>query len=105
MVSEDTVRNVLKEVVDPELGLDIVNLGLIYRVDVMEEGKMVDIDMTLTTPACPVGPHIIQQAREKVLSLREEHPELEDVQINMVWSPFWNASMMSEEAREQLGFF
>ncbi len=105
MVTEEVVRDALTNVIDPELGLDVVNLGLIYRVDVLEEGKLVDIDMTLTTPACPAGPHIIQQVRENVLSLREQHQELEDVKVNMVWTPFWNASMMSEDAREQLGFF
>jgi metal-sulfur cluster biosynthetic enzyme len=105
MVTEEMVRNALTNVIDPELGLDVVNLGLIYRVDVLEEGKLVDIDMTLTTPACPAGPHIIQQVRDNVLSLREQHQELEDVKVNMVWTPFWNASMMSEDAREQLGFF
>lgn len=105
MVTEETVQNALKGVYDPELGLDIVNLGLVYRVDVLNDGKLVDIDMTLTTPACPIGPQIVAQAREHVLALREDHQELEDVQVNLVWTPFWNPSMMSEDAREELGFF
>lgn len=105
MVTEQDVRSALMNVVDPEIGLDIVNLGMIYRIDVLNDGKLVDIDMTLTTPACPAGPQIIEQARSQVLRLRETYPTMENVQINMVWTPFWNASMMSEDAREQLGFF
>jgi metal-sulfur cluster biosynthetic enzyme len=105
MVNEELVRAALKNVVDPEIGLDIVNLGLIYRVDVLEEGKRVEVDMTLTTPACPAGPQILDQARREVLSLSDVYQNLEDVQINLVWTPFWNPSMMTEDAREELGFF
>jgi len=92
-------------VVDPEIGLDVVNLGLVYRIDILDDGKTVDIDMTLTTPACPAGPQILEQARREVMSLKEVYKELENVKINLVWTPFWNPSMMSEEAREELGFF
>jgi metal-sulfur cluster biosynthetic enzyme len=105
MLNEEKIRSVLKNVYDPELGLDIVNLGLIYRVDILEEGKTVDIDMTLTTPACPIAPQMIEHARQQVLSLQSDHQELENVQINLVWTPFWNPSMMSDDAREELGFF
>ncbi len=105
MVTEDMVRAALQNVIDPEIGMDIVNLGLIYRVDVMEEGKKVDIDMTLTTPACPAGPQILNQARSEVLALGDVYKNLEDVNINLVWTPFWNPSMMTEDAREELGFF
>ncbi len=105
MINEEAVREALKKVVDPEIGLDIVNLGMIYRVDVLEEGKKVDIDMTLTTPACPAGPYIVQSAKDSVLELQTTFEELEDVQVNLVWTPFWNPSMMSEDARDQLGFF
>ncbi len=105
MVNEDMVRSALKNVIDPEIGLDIVNLGLIYNVDVLDSGKTVAIDMTLTTPACPAGPQIIEQAKREVLSLKDVYKEIEDVKINLVWTPFWNPSMMTEEAREELGFF
>jgi metal-sulfur cluster biosynthetic enzyme len=105
MVTEDMVRAALKNVVDPEIGLDVVNLGLVYRVDVLDEGKTVDIDMTLTTPACPAGPQILDSAKREVLALSEVYKDLENVKINLVWSPFWNPSMMSEEARDELGFF
>ncbi|MEI7769621.1 MAG: metal-sulfur cluster assembly factor [Chloroflexales bacterium] len=105
MITEDMVRAALRNVVDPEIGLDIVNLGLIYRVDVLDDGRTVDIDMTLTTPACPAGPQIIDQARREVLSLSDVYKGLEDVKINLVWTPFWNPSLMSEDAREELGFY
>jgi len=105
MITEDMVRAALKNVVDPEIGLDVVNLGLVYRIDILDDGKTVDIDMTLTTPACPAGPQILEQTRREVMSLKEVYKELENVKINLVWTPFWNPSMMSEEAREELGFF
>lgn len=105
MLTEDMVRAALKNVIDPEIGLDIVNLGLVYRVDIMEEGRRVDIDMTLTTPACPAGPQILDGAKREVMALGEVYKGLEDVKINLVWTPFWNPSLMSEEAREELGFF
>ena len=105
MITEDMVRAALKNVVDPEIGLDVVNLGLVYRIDILDDGKTVDIDMTLTTPACPAGPQILEQARREVMALKEVYKELENVKINLVWTPFWNPSMMSEEAREELGYF
>ena len=105
MITEDMVRAALQNVIDPEIGLDIVNLGLVYRVDVLDEGRTVDVDMTLTTPACPAGPQIINQARSEIESLREVYKDLEDIKINLVWTPFWNPSLMSEDAREELGFF
>ena len=63
MITEDMVRSALKNVYDPEIGVDVVNLGLIYKIDVYDQGKKVDVDMTLTTPACPAGPQILEQAR------------------------------------------
>jgi metal-sulfur cluster biosynthetic enzyme len=105
MITEEMVRAALKNVVDPEIGLDIVNLGLVYRVDVLNDGHTVDIDMTLTTPACPAGPQIIEQARREVMSLTQVYKNLEEVKINLVWTPFWNPSLMSEDAREELGFY
>ena len=105
MITEDMVRSALKNVYDPEIGLDIVNLGLIYNVDVHDQGKKVDVDMTLTTPACPAGPQIIENARREIGALRDVYSDLEEININLVWTPFWNPSMMSEDAREELGFF
>jgi metal-sulfur cluster biosynthetic enzyme len=105
MITEDMVRSALKNVYDPEIGLDIVNLGLVYNIDVQEQGKKVDVDMTLTTPACPAGPQILDQVRREIGSLKDVYAELDEININLVWTPFWNPSMMSEDAREELGFF
>jgi metal-sulfur cluster biosynthetic enzyme len=105
MLDDALVRSALKNVIDPEIGLDIVSLGLVYDVGIDDAGRTITVDMTLTTPACPAGPQILEQARREVLSLATVHPSLENVRINLVWTPFWNPSMMSEDAREELGFF
>jgi metal-sulfur cluster biosynthetic enzyme len=105
MVTEEMVRTALKNVVDPEIGLDVINLGLVYNVDIQDQGKKVQVDMTLTTPACPAGPQILDQARREIIALKDVFKDLEDVNINLVWTPFWNPSMMTDEAREELGFF
>jgi metal-sulfur cluster biosynthetic enzyme len=99
------VRSALRNVYDPEIGLDIINLGLVYNINVQDQGKKIDVDMTLTTPACPAGPQILDQARHEIGTLRDVYQDLEEVNINLVWTPFWNPSMMTEEAREELGFF
>jgi len=99
------VRAALRNVYDPEIGLNIVDLGLVYGVDISEDGKEARIEMTLTTPACPAGPMIIENAQKEVMALRDVHPQLEEAKINLVWTPFWNPSMMSEDAREELGYF
>ncbi|HSH83192.1 MAG TPA: metal-sulfur cluster assembly factor [Herpetosiphonaceae bacterium] len=104
MLNEDLVRSALKNVYDPEIGLNIVDLGLVYNVDVAE-GKNVHVDMTLTTPACPAGPMILDSAKKEIQGLKDVYPQLENVDIKLVWTPFWNPSMMSEDAREELGYF
>jgi metal-sulfur cluster biosynthetic enzyme len=105
MITEEMVRTALKNVYDPEIGLDVINLGLVYNVEIQDQGKRVSVDMTLTTPACPAGPQILEQARREIGALKDVYQDLEDVNINLVWTPFWNPSMMTEEAREELGFF
>jgi metal-sulfur cluster biosynthetic enzyme len=105
MITEEMVRSALKNVYDPEIGLDLVNLGLIYRVEIVEDGRKVDIDMTFTTPACPAGPQLLDQVKREVLGLNTVYRNLEEVQVNLVWTPFWNPQMMSQEARDELGFF
>ena len=105
MLSDDMVRSALKNVVDPEIGVNIVDLGLIYNVDIRDEGRQIVVDMTLTTPACPAGPQIIDQAHKEVNALEVIHPSLNDVNINLVWTPFWNPEMMSQDAKDELGYF
>lgn len=96
--SAEEIRTVLREhVYDPELGINVVDLGLIYDVTV-EEGRIV-VDMTLTTPACPLAASL-PTAVEQVL---RERFEGYDVEVNLVWEPRWTPERMSEEAREMLG--
>ena len=92
----ETIRN---EVYDPELGLNIIDLGLVYDIDVADH--KVDITMTLTSPGCPVGPELITNMR-RALSKFED---LDEVDVNLVFSPPWHPSMMSEEAKDELGYF
>jgi len=100
MVTEEQVMEALKTVDDPELMLPLVELGLIYGVDV--QGDDVAITMTLTTPACPMNQYIGGQVEE---ALREHVPEVKNVGVNIVWSPPWNPEMMSDDAKMELGFF
>ncbi|GIV68980.1 metal-sulfur cluster assembly factor [Caldilinea sp.] len=98
----DEVREVIRaKVKDPELMMNVVDLGLIYDIEVTPE-KTVEITMTLTSPGCPAGPEIITSVQ------RETHnafPDVEEVNIHLTWSPFWNPDMMSDEAKEELGIF
>ena len=102
MPTKEQVLEALKAVVDPEIMMDIVNLGLIYEVKIDEEKKSIDIDMTLTSPGCPMAPQIMTDTYQTV---QRSFPDVDDVEINLVWVPFWNPQMMSEEAKEELGFF
>jgi FeS assembly SUF system protein len=88
----------LKGVYDPEIGLDIVNLGLIYDINISEEGE-VDIKMTLTTPGCPLAGSVEEAVRTVVSAI----DEVKNVNVELVWDPPWNPSMMSEEAKQILG--
>jgi len=99
MVAEEQVQQALKNVVDPEIGINVVDLGLVYNVDI--EGSTVYIDMTLTSPGCPVGPQIIRSAQREVGALEG----VEEVDVQLVWSPLWSPDMMSEEAKDELGYY
>ncbi len=96
---EQAVREALKQVIDPEIGLNIVDLGLVYRVEI--DGRRVHVTMTMTTPACPLSAHIEQDARR---SIHERCPGTSEVEIKLVWSPPWNPQMMSDEAKQQMGW-
>jgi metal-sulfur cluster biosynthetic enzyme len=100
--NEEEVRDVIrKNVFDPEIGLNIVDLGLVYDVKV-PEGKSVDVKMTLTSPGCPLGPEIIASVQTNV---HRAYPDLDAINVHVVWSPLWNPDMMTQEAKDQLGFF
>ena len=98
MVSEEAVTDALTNVIDPELGLDFVELGLIYGVEV--EGSTVNITFTLTTPACPIGPQVSEQMVEFVSEL----DGVDEVVPNMVFTPPWSPDKMSEDAKFALGY-
>jgi len=98
MVSEDDVTEALSNVIDPELGLDFVELGLVYDVGI--EGSTVNITFTLTTPACPIGPQVSEQMKEFVGELEG----VEEVVPSMVFTPPWTPDKMSEDAKFALGY-
>ena len=97
--SEDQVRDALRSVDDPEVGINIVDLGLVYRIDITAE--CVRVEMTMTTQACPMGDLITDNARRAVLALV---PDGVGVDIELVWDPFWTPDMMSESAKQTLGW-
>jgi metal-sulfur cluster biosynthetic enzyme len=102
-LSEETVLSALRQVRDPELLVNLVDLGLIYGVDVTEvEGRSnVKITMTMTTPACPFGPQLLQEVRDVVGKL----DDVGQVDVQLVLSPPWTPERMTEEARDELGMF
>jgi metal-sulfur cluster biosynthetic enzyme len=97
-LTEEDVYEVLEEVIDPELGLDFVSLGLVYDVNI--EGSEIYVTFTLTTPACPIGPQVSEQMREFVGDL----PGVTAVHPKMVFDPPWSPEMMTEDAKFALGF-
>jgi metal-sulfur cluster biosynthetic enzyme len=102
-ITEDLVREELKKVIDPELFVNIVDLGLIYNVDLVptEEKINVKIDMTMTSPMCPAGPQMIANSKQ-VLGQVEGVGEVE---VKIVLDPPWTPDRMTEEAKDQLGIF
>jgi metal-sulfur cluster biosynthetic enzyme len=102
-VCEETVREALKQVIDPELFVNVIDLGLIYEVRLAEaEGKSnVEIDMTMTSPACPAGPQLIAQSKQAVGKLEG----VGAVEVKLVMTPPWTPDRMTEAARDQLGIF
>jgi metal-sulfur cluster biosynthetic enzyme len=103
-LSEDTVREGLKQVFDPELFINIVDLGLVYLIEVQprEDGKSdVKIEMTMTSPMCPAGPQLIGGCKNVLAQL----PEVNAVEVKLVMDPPWSPDRMTEDARDQLGIF
>jgi metal-sulfur cluster biosynthetic enzyme len=98
VVSPDQVKAVLRRVKDPELNLNIVDLGLVYGVGV--EGSTVRVDMSLTSPGCPSGPEIMGEAERQLRSM----PGVTDVAMNLVWSPPWTPERIEPRVRAYLGF-
>lgn len=104
MITEDHVREQLKQVIDPELFVNIVDLGLIYLVDIQpgdEEKQNVAVEMTMTSPMCPAGPQLVANSRQVIEAIEG----VGTVDIKVVMDPPWTPDKMTEEARDQLGIF
>ncbi|MEX2288298.1 MAG: metal-sulfur cluster assembly factor [Planctomycetaceae bacterium] len=99
MASETELLEALRQVVDPELMINVVDLGLVYDVEQVE--SKVTVEMTLTSPACPAGPQIMQQAKMAL----EQLEDVDEAQIKLVMTPPWSPDRMTDEARDQLGIF
>ena len=96
---EERIVDVLKTVYDPEIPVNIYDLGLIYKIDVQDDAN-VEIDMTFTAPSCPAADFILEDVRQKVDALEQ----VKSANVNLVFEPVWDQSMMTEEARVELGF-
>jgi metal-sulfur cluster biosynthetic enzyme len=97
--TEDAIRDALRCVIDPEAGLNVVDLGLVYGIDV--SAGRIGVRMTMTTPACPLGDTLMESARA---AIRAAAPKVPDIKIELVWDPPWNPGMMSDIARGHFGW-
>ncbi|MCP4294359.1 MAG: metal-sulfur cluster assembly factor [Proteobacteria bacterium] len=97
MPSQDEVTETLKKVTDPELGINIIDLGLVYEIKVGKD--QVSINMTMTTPACPMHVNIIDSVKGEIL---KSHSDISKVDVDLVWEPAWKPEMMSPAAKEFL---
>src|ERR1700690_2614297 len=102
-LSEDAVREALKQVIDPELFVNIIDLGLVYTVTVepVADKENIKIEMTMTSPACPAGPQLIGQSKQVLGALEG----VGEVEVKLVMTPPWSPDLMTESARDRLGFF
>jgi metal-sulfur cluster biosynthetic enzyme len=98
-MTEADVRDALQEVIDPELGVNIVDLGLVYGIDIEDDGRSVRITMTMTSPACPLRDYLQDLVESTVTS---RLPEVQRVNVEIVTDPPWTEELMSDAARRQL---
>lgn len=98
-MTEGDILQALQGVNDPEVGVNIVDLGLIYSTEIQDDS--VRVVMTMTTPACPMPSYLTEEVRKAILS---QHDEIEDVNVELVWNPRWSPQMISEKGRRQLGW-
>lgn len=98
-VTEEQVREALRTVIDPEVGVNIVDLGLVYGID--PSGQGVQVRMTMSTPACPLGDAILEEAREAVCAVAGPGVRVE---VELVWEPEWTPDRMTDRARDELGW-
>lgn len=99
-LSVELVRDLLRNVIDPELGVNIVDLGLVYGIATDQDTGGVAIEMTLTTPGCPLSGLMDDQIRGQLTQL----PQVRGIRVELVWEPAWNPDLMSERARQALGW-
>jgi metal-sulfur cluster biosynthetic enzyme len=97
-VNED-IRETLSDVIDPELGIGIVDLGLVYRADWTAEG--IAVEMTMTTPSCPLGEMLLRDVEQR---LRSQFAEARTIRVDLVWDPPWSPARITEQGRRQLGW-
>jgi metal-sulfur cluster biosynthetic enzyme len=98
-MTDDDVRDALREVIDPELGINVVDLGLVQGI---ESGPShLSVGLTMTSPACPLGHHMVEQA---MVVLKKRFPAITLVKVALVWDPPWTPSRMSDAARQELGW-
>ena len=95
---KDSMLAALENVIDPELGIDIINLGLVYDVD-LDEAGLATVTMTLTSMGCPLGPVIVDKVKTALIEL----PEVKEIEVNIVWTPAWSKDNMSRYAKMALG--
>ena len=99
MADEEAIREALRAVNDPEAGVNIVDLGLVYGIEAAPE--RVHVTMTMTSPTCPMGDLLVESVRDAV---RRVAPEVRDIEVELVWDPPWTAERMNEEARKFFGW-
>lgn len=99
MIDKKEVKKQLKTVIDPELHINILDLGLIYEIDINNSQGLVEITMTLTTPGCPLS-HIFEEVIPEAI---KKIPEVKEVKINLTWEPPWDPDKMSDEVKEEMG--
>lgn len=97
---EDSIVEALKTVYDPEIPVNIYDLGLVYKIDYHQEDGTLDVDMTLTAPGCPLADYIVEDVRQKLQAVKG----VTQVTVNLVFEPMWTQDMMTEEAKADLGY-
>lgn len=99
MITESMVRTMLMDVFDPEMGINIIDLGLVYKIEIAD--NKIKIEMTLTSPGCPIGPELISDVKRILKGING----IKEVEVNLVWYPPWSPDMMTEDAKDQLSDF
>ena len=100
MTANEEILDALKNVDDPEIGMNIVDMGLVYGVDWDDDKGRAHVDLTLTSPGCPLGPEIIRNIKRELIEVED----ILGVDVDLVWKPLWHPSMMSDHAKDELGY-